>query len=118
MKFSLLLKVLGLLISRAARKNPAFIKYIKPTSAKVLIKTEDGSVARLFTFNKGQVVSRSGNTADYDVALIWKDADTGFKALTDKSPGASFRAAARGDLRVEGMSLLGQWFEDGVKLIV
>lgn len=118
MKFSLLLKVLGLLISRAARKNQAFIKYIKPTVVKVLIRTEDRSVARLFIFNKGQVRSRSGDTADNDVALIWKDADVGFKTLTNKSPDASFQAAARGDFRVEGMSLYGQWFEDGMKLIL
>lgn len=118
MKFSLLLKVLSLLIRRAARKNQAFINYIKHTAVRVLVKTENGSVARLFVFNKGQVASRSGDTADFDVALIWKDAGTAFKVLTDRSPDASFRAAARGDLRVEGMSIFGQWFENGVKLIM
>lgn len=118
MKFSLLLKGLSLMISRAAKKNQAFIKYIKPTSVRVLIKSRDGGAARLFIFEKGLVSSRAGDTEKFDVALIWKDANTGFKVMTDKSPDASFRAAARGDLRVEGMSVYAQWFEDGMKLIM
>ena len=38
--------------------------------------------------------------------------------MTDKRGDASFNAAAEGKLRVEGMSLYAQWFEDGVKLVI
>ena len=38
--------------------------------------------------------------------------------MTDKSSDASFNAAAEGKLKVLGMSLYAQWFEDGIKLVI
>ena len=118
MKFSLLLFALYHLLKRAARKNPAFKKYIANAKTKVLIKTEDGSRARLFVFEKGTLSSMSGDRQDFDVALVWKDAATGFFVMTDKNDDASFKAAAQGKLKVEGMSVYAQWFADGVKLVM
>jgi hypothetical protein len=47
---------------------------------------------------------------------VWQDAATGFAVMTAKRPDASFNAAADGKLRVEGMSVYAQWFEEGIKL--
>ena len=118
MRFSLLLFALYHVIKRASKRNKSFIRYIKNTSARVLIKTADGRRARLFIFNKGNVSSLTGDHNDFDVALIWKDAKTGFSVMTDKNKNSSFKAAAEGKLRVEGMSVYAQWFEDGVKIIM
>ncbi len=118
MKFSLLLFALSHLLKKASGKNAAFIKYIKPVQTRILIKTADGKRGRLFIFNKGDITSRSGDHPQFDVALVWKDAKTGFSVMTSKSNDASFLAAASGKLRVEGMSFYAQWFQDGMKLIL
>jgi hypothetical protein len=117
MRFSMLLLALSFMLKRAAKRNEAFKKYIGKSKARILIKTEDGKYARLFDFNKGVVTSRGGDTKEFDVALVWRDPKTGFAVMTDKSKDASFNAAAQGKLRVEGMSVYAQWFEDGMKLV-
>jgi len=38
--------------------------------------------------------------------------------MTSKKPDASFNAAAEGKLKVLGMSVWAQWFEDGIKLVM
>ena len=118
MRFPLLLFALSWILKLAAKKNKAFQKYISKAKARILIKTSDGKYARLFNFNKGKISSVSGDSKDFDVALVWKDAKTGFSVMTDKSKDASFNAAAAGNLRVEGMSVYAQWFEDGMKLVM
>jgi hypothetical protein len=118
MKFSLLLFILSLLLKRASKRNNEFKKYIKKVKVRILIKTADGKHARLFFFDKGKISTKSGNQKLFDVALVWKDAKTGYEVMTDKSKDASFNAAADGKLKVEGMSVYAQWFEDGMKLVV
>ncbi len=118
MKFSLLLFVLNLLLKSAAKRNQEFKHYIRNTKARILIKTADGKRGRLFIFNKGKVSSLSGDQKDFDVALVWKDAATGYSVLMDKSKDASFKAAAANQLKVVGQSVHAQWFEDGMKLVL
>jgi len=38
--------------------------------------------------------------------------------MMDKRKDASFNAAADGKLKVLGMSVYAQWFEDGIKLVL
>jgi hypothetical protein len=118
MKLSLLLFILAQALKIASLTNAKFKKYISKASVKVLIKTESGSPARLFVFNKGKFQSAAGNTNDYDAALVWKDANTAFSVMTSKNADASFKAAAQGKLKIVGMGLYAQWFEDGVKLVM
>lgn len=118
MKFSLLLFALSIILKRASRKSADYQKHIAGISARVIIKTADGGRARLFRFDRGVVTSRAGDHGRFDVALIWKDAETGFSVMTDKNGSASFNAAADGKLKVEGMSVFAQWFEEGVKLVL
>jgi hypothetical protein len=118
MKFSLLLLALSWILRYAAKRNKAFQKYISNAVVRILIKTADAKHARLFIFKKGDISSVPGDCTNFDVALVWKDAKTGFSVMTDKSKDASFNAAAEGKLRVEGMSVYAQWFEDGMKLVM
>ncbi len=118
MRFSILLFVLYLALKVASIINKAFRKHIAKINAKVLIKTADGNRARLFVFNKGTVTSLPGDQKEFDVALIWQDAATGFSVMTAKRGDASFNAAAAGKLKVAGMSVYAQWFENGVKLVL
>ena len=38
--------------------------------------------------------------------------------MSSKKKDASFNAAAEGKLKVVGMSVYAQWFEDGIKLVM
>ena len=119
MKFILLLFVLAQKLKAASKKNNAYRKHLGIMQIKVLIKTADGKSGRLFIFDKGAFSSVSGAHHQSDVALIWVDAGTAFKVMTSKTGDAdTFRAAAEGKVRVEGMVPYLQWFTDGVKLVV
>ena len=118
MRFSILLFALYQILKRASKKNAAYRKYIRPMRARILIKTADGKRGRLFVFDKGTVSSVAGDQEAFDAALVWQDAATGFATMTDKKPDASFNAAADGKLRIEGMGVFAQWFEDGIKLVL
>ena len=118
MRFTILLFALSKIIWIAALTNKAFKRYIRNTDARILIKTEDGQRARTLIFQKGKVSSEPGDTKDFNVALVWKDPKTAFSVMTSKKPDASFNAAADGKLKVEGMSIYAQWFEEGMKLVM
>lgn len=118
MRFSMLLFALARILKIASFTNARFKRYISQARARILIKTADGQRARLFVFDKGKVASIPGDRKDFDAALIWRDAGTGFAVMTSKRPDASFNAAAEGKLRVEGMSVYAQWLEDGLKLVL
>jgi hypothetical protein len=119
MRFSMLLFVLYQKLKRATRKNATFRSHINTMNAKILIKTEDGKRGRLFVFQRGRLSSvRGGTHSDFDVALVWSDAKTAFRVMASRSDEDSFRAAAEGKLRVEGMAVYAQWFTEGVKLIL
>ncbi len=119
MKFTLLLFVLSRKLKAAAKKNTAYRKHLGIMQLRVLIKTADGKRGRLFIFDKGAFSSASGTEHRSDVALVWADAGTAFRVMTSKTGDAdTFRAAAEGKVRVEGMVPYLQWFFDGVKLVV
>ena len=119
MRFSLLLWILFQKLRKASKKNTAFIKYVSSMRARILIKTAGGDRGRLFIFDKGNISSlRGGNHGSFDVALVWSDPRTAFKVMASGSDEESFKAAAHGKLKVEGMSVYAQWFTDAVKLIL
>lgn len=118
MRLTVLLFVLGQVLKIASLTNRKFKKYISQARVRILIKTADGLRARLFIFDKGYVTTQAGNQETFDVALVWQDAATGFRVMTSKRKDASFNAAAEGRLKVLGMSIYAQWFEDGMKLVL
>lgn len=119
MKFTLLLFILALKLKAAAKKNTAYRKHLGIMQIRVLIKTADDKRGRLFIFDRGAFSSVSGTHHHCDTALVWADAGTAFRVMTSKTGDAdTFRAAAAGKVRVDGMVPYLQWFTDGVKLVV
>ena len=119
MKFTLLLFALAQKLKAASKKNSAYRKHLGIMQLSVLIKTANGNRGRLFIFDKGTFSSMRGTHHQCDVALIWADAGTAFRVMTSKTGDAdTFRAAAEGKVRVEGMVPYLQWFTDGVKLVM
>jgi hypothetical protein len=117
MRLSLLMYLLSLKLKRAAKSNKTFQNYIGIVQLKILIKTSDGKWGRLFVFDKGKVSSKGGTNHPFDAALVWSDPKTAFKVMLSGSEEATFKAAAEGKIRVEGMAYYIQWFNDGVKLV-
>lgn len=119
MRFSFLLLILYKKLRKASRNNTAFMQYISTMRAKVLIRTADGKRGRLFLFDRGNVSCRGGaEHRDFDAALVWSDAATGFKVMLAGTDEASFRAAAGGKLEIRGMSIYAQWFTEVVRLVI
>lgn len=118
MKLSVLLFLLSLKLRMASRTNRVFQGYIGTIQLKILIKTADNRRGRLFVFDRGSVTSVPGAGHAFDAALVWKDAGTAFRVMLEGTDEASFKAAAEGKLRVEGMAYYIQWFNDAVKIIM
>lgn len=117
MKFRLLLFILALKMKAATKRNAAYRRHLGIMQIKVRVNTADGKLGRLFTFDKGAFSSVSGAHHQCDVALVWADAGAAFGVMTSKTGDAdTFRAAAEGKVRVEGMVPYLQWFTDGIKL--
>ncbi len=118
MRFTILLFALYCILKIKSFTHKAYKNYISKMTVKILIRTEDGKKARLFIFDKGKLATVTGDQKDFDTALVWKDAATGFSVMTSKRADASFNAAAEGKLKVMGMSVYAQWFEDGIKIVM
>jgi len=118
MKLRLLLFILYQKLKRAAAKSAAYRSFLGGMQVKIMIKTADGKHGRLFIFDRGKLSSLAGGTHAYDAALVWSDAGTAFKVLSSGSDEQTFFAAAKGQLKIDGMAAYVQWFNDGVKLVM
>ncbi|RJQ67052.1 MAG: hypothetical protein C4519_24870 [Desulfobacteraceae bacterium] len=117
MRFSMLLFVLFRILKRAAKRKPAYRRFVGNIhQVRIMIKTENGNRGRLFVFDQGTLTSRAGGEHAYDTAIIWSDPATAFKVMSSRNDEAAFLAAAQGKMKVDGMSFFAQWFNDGVKL--
>ncbi len=111
MKFTLLLFILYRKLKGASKKNPEFKEYIKKEKTKVLIKTADGKRGRLFIFDNGKFSSvPGGDQKQFDVAMVWKDANTAFKIMASEDLNKSMDALFEGKLVFEGDDKQALWF--------
>jgi hypothetical protein len=119
MKFSILLYFLFRILKWASKHNDAYRNYIGSIhGVRIMIKTAHGRRGRLFIFDRGTVRSLGGSQHAYDAAIVWSDARTGFTVMASRSDEAQFRAAAAGNMKLDGMAFFAQWFNDGVKLVM
>jgi hypothetical protein len=119
MRFQLLLFIIYRLLKRASTRNRSMINYIGGIKdLRIMIKTADGKIGRLFVFREGEVSSISGGGHEYDAAIVWSDPKTAFRTMTAKnSDEAAFLAAAEGRMKVDGMVYFIQWFGDAMKIM-
>lgn len=111
MKFTFLLFILYLKLKKAAKKDPKFQEYIKKEKTRVLIKTAGGKRGRMFIFDNGKFSSvPGGDQKQFDVALVWKDADTAFKVMASADLNQSMEASYDGRVVFEGDALQALWF--------
>lgn len=110
MKFKLVLLILYGKLKWAAKKNKAFRDFIKSKNLKVAIKTAAGDQGRVYVFNNGEVSSIPGTREKSDVAMVWSNADTGFKVMTCKNDEASLAALTEKKLVIDGNFKEFMWF--------
>lgn len=110
MKFQILLFILGRKLKKRVKNDPDFKKKVAEKNCTVQIKTADNSKGRHFIFNNGEVTSKKGIAANSNVALVWKDATTGFAVLSSGSNEKTMEAVKTGALKFEGDGGLALWF--------
>jgi len=112
MKFQLVLWILGRKLLKKAKKDTEFQKKISEKNCTVQIKTADNSRGRFYTFNDGKIVTEKGVAANPTVALVFKDAATGFTVLKS---GKTVEAVQNGSLKLEGDGGTALWFSGVAK---
>ncbi len=80
MLFSLLLSIINIAMTITAKTNKSMKDLINVRNCAYVIMTKDGKKGRRFHFRNGKYWSDKVLT-DYDLALVFKNADIGFKVL-------------------------------------
>jgi len=80
MLFSLLLSVVNLAISIMVKTNKSIQEMLTIRDTRYVIMTRDGSRGRRYIFRNGKFFSDKVLT-EYDLALVFENADIGFKTL-------------------------------------
>jgi len=115
MLFSMLLAVIGFLMGLAAKTNKAFRELISPMNCAFVVMTADGKRGRRFVITDGRY-SSDKLLKDYDLALVFKNADIGFKALALGGATGMQAAMNNYDLKLMGNQQLFNGF--GILLLV
>lgn len=118
MKFRFLLWMLGMLMARASRNNPAFAQQLAGKELTFQLQTADGKVARHFAVSNQRVSSRSGLGAEPGFAIIFKDAAYGFETLQAKNKQLAFMQGIQDkNIQVLGNTGLVMWFQGLMKYL-
>jgi hypothetical protein len=118
MKFRFLLWVMGLLMARASRNNPAFQQQLKDKDLVFQLQTLDGKVARHFIVNNQRVRSKSGTVAQPAFAIAFKDAAFGYQTFQAKNKQLAFMQGIQDKtIQIKGNPALVIWFQGLTKYL-
>ncbi|WP_137886499.1 SCP2 sterol-binding domain-containing protein [Pseudomonas sp. 2FE] len=119
MKFRFLLWMLGRLMAKASRDNPAFQQQLQGRDLVFQLHTLDGKIARHFVVKNQRVVSQRGSVAQPDFALGFKDAAYGFATMSAKNKQLAFMQGIQNkDIQIQGNPALVIWFQGLTKYLV
>lgn len=107
MKFRLLLWMLGRLMAKASRDNPAFQKQLEGKDLVFQLHTLDGKVARHYLVRDLRVSSKRGTHPQPAFSLGFKDGAYGFAAMTSKNPQLAFMQGIQNkDIQIDRKSVV------------
>ena len=109
MLFSLLLSIINLAMGITAKNNKSMRDLINVRNSRYVIMTRDGKRGRRYLFQKGKYSSDKILT-DYDMALVFVDADAGFKTLALGGPTGIMEAINNWKLKVAGDATIMNFF--------
>ena len=115
MLFSLLLAVVGFAIGITVRTNKSVREMITLHNCAYVIMTRDGKIGRRYQFRNGKY-STDKLLTDFDLALVFENADIGFKTLALGGDTGLQVAMNNYDLKLVGNSKIFNFF--GVMIAV
>ncbi|MFP0194526.1 MULTISPECIES: SCP2 sterol-binding domain-containing protein [Pseudomonas] len=118
MKFRFLLWMLGLLMGKASRTNPAFQQQLGDKDLVFQLQTLDGKVARHFVVKGQRITSKSGVVAEPAFAIAFKDAAFGFATMQAKNKQLAFMQGIQDkSIQLKGNPALVMWFQGLMKYL-
>lgn len=118
MKFRFLLWMLGLLMGKASRTNPAFQQQLGDKALVFQLQTLDGKVARHFRVKDQRITSHSGVYAEPAFAIAFKDAAYGFATMQAKNKQLAFMTGIQDkSIQIKGNPALVMWFQGLTKYL-
>ncbi|WP_435038462.1 SCP2 sterol-binding domain-containing protein [Pseudomonas neuropathica] len=119
MKFRFLLWMMGLLMGKASRTNPAFQQQLGDKDLVFQLQTLDGKVARHFVVKDQRITSKSGVVAEPAFAIAFKDAAYGFATMQAKNKQLAFMQGIQDkSIQLKGNPALVMWFQGLMKYLV
>ncbi|MCY1275753.1 hypothetical protein D9M68_257110 [compost metagenome] len=119
MKFRFLLWMLGRLMAKASRDNPAFQQQLADKDLTFQLHTLDGKLARHFVVKDQRVTSKRGAASAPDFAIGFKDAAYGFTTMNAKNKQLAFMQGIQSkDIQIQGNPALVIWFQGLTKFLV
>jgi hypothetical protein len=119
MKFRFLLWMLGRLMSKASRDNPAFQQQLVDRDMVFQLHTLDGRIARHFIVKDQRISSKRGPALEPAFALGFKDGAYGFATMSAKNKQLAFMQGIQNkDIQIQGNPALVLWFQGLTKYLV
>ncbi len=118
MKFRFLLWMLGRLMAKASRDNPAFRQQLEGRDLVFQLHTLDGKVARHFIVDNQRITSKRGTASEPAFAIGFKDGAYGYAALTAQNKQLAFMQGIQNkDIQIQGNPALVIWFQGLTKYL-
>ncbi|MFB4368166.1 MULTISPECIES: helicase [unclassified Pseudomonas] len=118
MKFRFLLWMLGRLMVKASRDNPAFRQQLEGRDLVFQLHTLDGKIARHFIVENQRITSKRGAASAPAFAICFKDAAYGYATLTAQNKQLAFMQGIQNkDIQIQGNPALVIWFQGLTKYL-
>lgn len=118
MKFRFLLWMLGRLMAKASRDNPAFRQQLEGRDLVFQLYTLDGRIARHFIVDNQRITSKRGAASAPAFAIGFKDAAYGYATLTAQNKQLAFMQGIQNkDIQIQGNPALVIWFQGLTKYL-
>ena len=118
MKFRFLLWMLGFLMGKASRNNPAFQQQLVDKDLVFQLQTLDGKVARHFKVKDQRITSHGGLYPEPAFAIAFEDAAYGFATLQAKNKQLAFMTGIQDkSIQIKGNPALVIWFQGLTKYL-
>ena len=119
MKFRVLLWILGRMMTKASKTNPAFQQQLDGKNLTFMLHTLDGKVARHFVVKNNCLSSHSGTAQEPAFSLGFKDAAFGYNTMQAKNKQLAFMQGIQDkNIQIQGDTMLVMWFQGLMKYLM
>tara|TARA_B110000211_G_scaffold61400_1_gene69388 strand:+ start:10997 stop:11359 length:363 start_codon:yes stop_codon:yes gene_type:complete len=110
-KFRLLLWVLGKLMKRAAKKNPAFQEQLKGQNMAFQLQIDGQKVVRHYVISDNRIKSKGKAHPSPEFTISFKNERKGLKIMTSKDRNAFMKGIQEKDITISGDLSKVMWFQ-------